>query len=182
MSARAVTLMKLMMTMGFVLVCSADTAIAVQSAAPSAATTADTQVEESETERPKRRLPDYSPGRVRPEKLDLSLRKWSDGRQFRVELVSQLNPIKLRKIHTWTIKVMDESGAGITDAKLLFDGGMPEHNHGFPTEPKITQHLGNGVYLLEGVRFSMGGWWEMRFKIEARGKTDRAVFNVDLDN
>ena len=34
---------------------------------------------------------------------------------------------------------------------------MPEHNHGFPTAPRVTENLGEGDYLLEGMRFNMGG-------------------------
>jgi hypothetical protein len=56
---------------------------------------------------------------------------------------------------------------------------MPEHNHGFPTEPEITEASG-GDYLLEGVKFSMAGWWELKLDITAGDQSDTVTFNVVL--
>ena len=40
--------------------------------------------------------------------------------------------------------------------------------------------LGEGDYLVEGVKFQMSGWWEMRFEINANGVSDEVIFNIVL--
>ena len=42
---------------------------------------------------------------------------------------------------------------------------MPAHDHGLPTRPRVTEELGNGDYRLEGMRFHMGGYWEIRVSV-----------------
>jgi hypothetical protein len=44
----------------------------------------------------------------------------------------------------------------------------------------VTQGLGDGAYRIEGVRFNMGGWWELKVTIAAGGVTDTVTFNLDL--
>jgi hypothetical protein len=57
---------------------------------------------------------------------------------------------------------------------------MPQHGHGLPTSPQVTQNLGNGDYLVEGMKFQMPGWWEVRFSISAGAQTDTITFNLTL--
>ena len=57
---------------------------------------------------------------------------------------------------------------------------MPEHNHGMPTQPQVTQNLGGGDYRVEGVQFQMGGWWTITFDIDAGGVQDTVTFNLQL--
>jgi hypothetical protein len=57
---------------------------------------------------------------------------------------------------------------------------MPEHDHGLPTAPAVTRNLGNGDYLVEGLRFHMNGYWELEFTITARGATDTVVIPLTL--
>jgi hypothetical protein len=66
----------------------------------------------------------------------------------------------------------------VEDAEIEFEGGMPAHDHGFPTQPRVTRYLGGGAYLVEGVKFNMTGWWEFSFEIRAGGRSDVARFNV----
>jgi hypothetical protein len=58
---------------------------------------------------------------------------------------------------------------------------MPQHGHGLPTSPQVTQNLGNGDYLVEGMKFQMPGWWEVRFNILAGGQSDAITFNLTLE-
>ena len=57
---------------------------------------------------------------------------------------------------------------------------MPEHNHAMPTEPKVTKNLGNGRYLLQGVRFHMAGFWEMKVTIRVEGNEHVVIFPLEL--
>ena len=57
---------------------------------------------------------------------------------------------------------------------------MPQHGHGLPTRPQVTQDLGNGDYLVEGLKFQMIGWWEVRYTITASEQSDSITFNLVL--
>jgi hypothetical protein len=88
--------------------------------------------------------------------------------------------VPIGRLHAWTLHVARADGTPVTDAAIAVDGDMPQHLHGLPTRPRVTRHLGNGDYLLEGVKFQMGGWWVMDFDITAGGRTERVRFNLDL--
>jgi hypothetical protein len=60
------------------------------------------------------------------------------------------------------------------------DGGMPQHGHGLPTKPLVTRQLGNGDHLVEGMKFNMGGWWVVKFRVNAAQGPDSVVFNLKL--
>jgi hypothetical protein len=57
---------------------------------------------------------------------------------------------------------------------------MPQHGHGMPTRPEVTEELGNGDYRVEGMRFQMGGWWLIEFTIDAGDGQDTVSFNLML--
>jgi hypothetical protein len=85
------------------------------------------------------------------------------------------------RMQTWMVYVRDAAGRPVTDATIAFSGGMPGHDHGFPTEPRVTRHVNNGAYALEGVRFHMSGWWQFVFEIEAHGEQDRVSFDLIIE-
>ncbi len=58
---------------------------------------------------------------------------------------------------------------------------MPQHDHGLPTEPEVTQELGGGDYVVEGLRFHMAGRWQVKFVINAGGQRDSVTFNLILE-
>lgn len=89
-------------------------------------------------------------------------------------------PVPVGRLHAWTLHVSRSDGTPVTDATIAVDGDMPEHRHGLPTRPRITRHLGGGDYLLEGVKFQMGGWWVMDFDVTSGGRTERVRFNLQL--
>ena len=62
-----------------------------------------------------------------------------------------------------------------TAPMITVDGGMPQHGHGLPTKPRVTRALGNGDHLVEGMKFNMGGWWVVKFRVNAtRGQPTRS--------
>jgi hypothetical protein len=73
----------------------------------------------------------------------------------------------------------DEQGP-IEDAALTVTGGMPEHNHGMPTQPQITQQLAAGRYLLEGVRFHMPGLWRITAVVTRESAPVTIVIDFEL--
>jgi len=76
--------------------------------------------------------------------------------------------------------VADSAGSPVDGAAITVDGGMPKHGHGLPTAPRVTRALGGGRYQVEGLKFSMGGWWELRFGITAPAGSDSVTFNLKL--
>lgn len=119
--------------------------------------------------------PDESPA----QSLDVAgtvLAKSSDRGVFVVTLESTIRPVPLRRMHRWSVRVADAAGSPVSGATIRFDGGMPAHNHGFPTEPRVTGETAPGLYRLDGVRFSMSGAWRMEFAIAAGDRIDTVVF------
>ncbi len=88
--------------------------------------------------------------------------------------------IKQGELHSWILTVKTSDGKPVDDAQVAVGGGMPEHNHGLPTAPEMTEHLGEGSYRIEGVKFSMSGWWELKFDISSPAGADVVTFNLVL--
>jgi hypothetical protein len=91
---------------------------------------------------------------------------------------SLADPIAINKMHAWEIQLSSPSGEAVPGARISVGGGMPQHGHGFPTQPRVTRELGDGRYLLEGMKFSMPGWWEIKLKVDAASGTDEVTFNT----
>lgn len=113
-----------------------------------------------------------------PSDLDLTLRHSSQHGRFVVALEPPATGPALHQMHAWQVRLSAPDGSPVSQADVSFAGGMPQHGHGFPTQPRVTRELRPGVYALEGMKFSMTGWWDMRLDIRAGGVTDTAVFNV----
>lgn len=112
-----------------------------------------------------------------PSNLDVSLKRPTDAGKFIVTLQPPQAAPAINQIHSWTINVATPAGVPVQGARISVDGGMPQHGHGLPTRPRVTRELGNGDYLMEGMKFSMTGWWEIKLAIEAAGAADKVTFN-----
>lgn len=100
---------------------------------------------------------------------------------FYVAAVEPESPVvKQGEMHVWILTVKTPDGQPIDDAKVAIGGGMPDHNHGLPTSPEVTRQLGEGRYRIEGMKFNMSGWWELRFDISAARGSDTVTFNLVL--
>ena len=115
-----------------------------------------------------------------PADADFGATRTSDNGLFQVTYTPSLDPVAINELHEWTLHVETAEGAPVDDAVISVSGGMPEHNHGMPTEPKVTASLGNGDYRVEGMQFQMGGWWTITFVIDAAGQQDSVTFNLKL--
>jgi len=112
---------------------------------------------------------------------DNAITQSSEGGHYRVSLWSIDAPVVLNQIQDWKVRVTDKAGNAVTDAKVRIHGGMPVHQHDFPTRPRVTKSVGDGLYMIEGVKFSMPGFWQIRINIrEADIRRDRAIFNLSL--
>ena len=107
--------------------------------------------------------------------------EWSSRRGiYTISFEAELDPIEINKIHSWVLSVRTSSGDPVTTAEISVLGGMPLHDHGMPTRPRVTEYLGEGQYRLEGMRFHMNGRWEVSVTVKADGKVDTAVIALDL--
>lgn len=111
---------------------------------------------------------------------DLSRDRVTDGGLFRVSIDDAPEPIAINALHRWTLLVSSPSGEPIDGASISIDGGMPAHDHGLPTAPRMTEALGDGRYLIEGMKFQMPGHWTVTFDITVDRTTDSATFDLML--
>lgn len=88
--------------------------------------------------------------------------------------------IRQGELQSWLLTLKTAAGAPVEGAAITVSGGMPQHNHGLPTSPQATDYLGEGRYRIDGVKFTMSGWWQLRFAISAAAGSDSVVFNIVL--
>ena len=85
----------------------------------------------------------------------------TSGDGYSVKIFSQLSPLEINRIHSWYIEITGVDSTPVSNAQITVTGGMPDHDHGLPTQPQVTEEVGDGTYLLEGMRFHMPGKWQI---------------------
>ena len=115
-----------------------------------------------------------------PPGRDLSRAKPTAKALYLAEFQPESGAIVQGQMQNWLLTLKTPAHTPVADAQIEITGGMPDHNHGLPTQPEATTYLGEGRYRIEGVKFTMTGWWEMRFAISGAPGTDAVVFNLML--
>ena len=113
-----------------------------------------------------------------PPDLDVSLTRPTVEQKFVVTLQPPATPAAINQLHSWRVSLATPTGAPVTHARIKVDGGMPQHGHGLPTRPQVTQELPGGTYVIEGMKFSMTGWWEIKLAIDSAEGADKVTFNT----
>jgi hypothetical protein len=113
-----------------------------------------------------------------PADLDVRLTKPSTDGRYLVTMRQLEQAPAINRIHAWEVTVVTSAGQPVSDARIGVSGGMPQHHHGFPTNPQVTESLGDGRYLLDGVKFSMTGWWQFKLQVNSASGNDLVVFNT----
>ena len=113
-----------------------------------------------------------------PKDLDLALTRPSVDNKYVVTLQPPARPAAINQLHAWQVKLASPTGAPVSNARIQVDGGMPQHGHGLPTRPQVTRELPDGGYLIEGMKFNMTGWWEIKLAIDGPAGADRVTFNT----
>ncbi len=106
--------------------------------------------------------------------------KLTDKQHFQVSYSGKLDPITINMMHAWIIRIENNKQQAVLNAEISVDGGMPAHNHGLPTHPQVTKNIGEGNYLLEGMKFHMGGWWQVTISIVDGNVIDSVTFDLNL--
>jgi hypothetical protein len=78
------------------------------------------------------------------------------------------------------VVVTDEGQAPVRGCRVIFDATMPEHGHGLPTAPRTAETAEAGRYTVEGVRFSMPGYWRIDVAATCGGARSQATFDLRL--
>jgi hypothetical protein len=116
-----------------------------------------------------------------PNNLDTSLARPSTAGIYRVALVPPAQAPAINQMHSWKVKLATPDGTPVHGASFAVDGGMPQHGHGLPTQPRVTRELEDGTYQLDGMKFSMTGWWQVRLAIQGPQGSDQVTFNTIVD-
>ena len=84
--------------------------------------------------------------------------------------------------YTWTIDIVDASGAPVTGATVQAEPTMPDHGHG--TNPKYTDAVEGdpGTYQLTEMNLFMEGIWNVAIRITMTGgEEDQVEYNFFLE-
>ncbi len=118
-----------------------------------------------------------------PADLDLTLKHATAGGKYVVTLQPPAVAPAINQMHSWGVRVSTPAGQPVSAARIAVDGGMPQHGHGLPTRPQVRPAADEGAYLLEGMKFSMTGWWEIKLAIQTPdGTADKVTFNTVVAN
>jgi hypothetical protein len=122
----------------------------------------------------------HGSGAKRPAASEFGLGPRSSAEGRYVATLEPARPLRPRQMQTVRVTLRDAEGRAIDEAQISVDGGMPQHGHGLPTRPRATRILREATYEIEGVRFNMGGWWELKLAIAGSRGADTVTFNLDL--
>jgi hypothetical protein len=104
----------------------------------------------------------------------------SAGGQYRATIIPSGDSIPKNKLQSWTLHIETVDGVAVDSSQVLVAGGMPQHGHGLPTKPVVRKLPTSGDYLVQGLKFNMGGWWEVKFRVNGAAAADSIVFNIRL--
>ena len=107
--------------------------------------------------------------------------KFSERGLYRVRIRPIPEVPAVNQLHSWQIQIESPGGGPVCNANLKVSGGMALHAHGLPTTPRVSEKSSEpGLYLVEGVKFHMGGNWQFTVAISSPQGEDRVSFDVVL--
>jgi len=115
-----------------------------------------------------------------PKDLDYATMKMTANNAYNVMYKSIGGQIRINRIHSWELTINDAAGQPVNDAMVTVVGDMPEHGHGLPTQPEITKVGAGGLYRVDGMKFTMPGWWVVTVSIMVDGLHDSVSFNLNI--
>jgi len=115
-----------------------------------------------------------------PKDLDYSTMKMTANEAYNVMYKSVGGQIRINRIHSWDLTVKNAAGQPVNDAKITVVGDMPEHGHGLPTQPEVSKLGAGGVYRVDGMKFTMPGWWIITVSVMANGVHESVSFNLNI--
>jgi hypothetical protein len=107
----------------------------------------------------------------------------SSGGSYRVRIKPSKNPVPSNEMMGLQAEVLEGCGEGAKPAegvRLHVNAGMPEHQHGMTTQPRVLP-LEGGRWDVAGLLFHMPGYWELYFDMEREGVVERAQMEFKLE-
>jgi hypothetical protein len=112
----------------------------------------------------------------------------SDSGRLAGQLAPESGAVEIAEFQSWVLELRNADGGAVTRAAIGIAGGMPGHGHGLPTEPRVTEELGDGRYRIDGVKLNMVGAWVIEVFVqtsegsgERAGLRDRLRFDLAID-
>lgn len=99
---------------------------------------------------------------------------------YRITIEKAPTPVPTNRFQTWAVAVTAADGKPLPAAMLAVSGGMPQHGHGMLVEPRVSRQTESGRFLVEGLKFHMPGYWEVKFTVTADNRADELMFTLDL--
>lgn len=107
-----------------------------------------------------------------------SWRSQSESGFYQISLRPEEGQARVGGRHGWVVSVETTDGVPFRPSRLAFDGGMPQHGHGFDTRPHVSRTRSVGEFLVDGVRFHMPGDWMLRVEVVGPSGPDVAFFQI----
>lgn len=95
--------------------------------------------------------------------------------------LTNISQVPLNQMHQWRLVITDINGMPLTKASINVAGHMPGHVHGLPTQPQVTGEIADGVYLVEGIKFQMQGWWVIQFEVKSASESESEQIKSNMD-
>ena len=105
----------------------------------------------------------------------LEWRATSTNGLFQVAVGPRSGKVLIGKFQVWDLRLADADGNPVFPARFAIGGGMQGHGHGLPTQPRVTDYLTDGRYVVEGMKFNMAGDWTLFLAIEAELGSDHEI-------
>ena len=102
----------------------------------------------------------------------------SDNGAFVLDLIPKVS-MNLVGLNRYEIILADEQGIAVEQAQITMIPWMPDHGHGTDREPVITP-MGNGVYEVDDVVYTMPGLWHLNVEISTDSMTDNVRFELEV--
>ncbi len=96
-------------------------------------------------------------------------------------LAPESGAVEVGRFQTWILELREPGGAAVTSALVSISGGMPSHGHGLPTQPQVTEEMGDGLYRIEGLKLNMHGTWVLEVRVETAMRRDLLRFDMAID-
>ena len=69
---------------------------------------------------------------------DIQTTKMSAHQLYRAAVRPDVTPIPVRRLQRWTLHLDTADGRPVDVATITMNGGMPQHGHGLPTSPRVS--------------------------------------------
>jgi hypothetical protein len=115
-----------------------------------------------------------------PKDIDYSTSKLSATGAYTISYRTIGGDIRINKVHSWEITILDADGQPVNDARVVLTGSMPEQGHEMLPHPLITRAGFAGLYRVDNMKFDMTGWWVITINIMAGEVPDSVNFNLNI--